>query len=221
MKKLLILTITTLALHSMVNANNYSQTVRGYVTDRDTKTPLFGVNIIIVGSNPPQGASTDMNGYFKIENVQVGRISLRLSSLGYETQTIPNINVGTGKEVFLELNMQESLTNLAEVVISADDEKGQVNNEMSLLSARQVTVEETQRFAGSLDDPSRMVSAFAGVANDPMGNNDIVVRGNSPKGILWKLEGIDIPNPNHFSNESTTGGPINALSSNMLANSDF
>ena len=124
MKKLIILIISILAIYSFGNANNYSQTVRGYITDRDTKAPLFGVHIIIVGSNPPQGASTDMDGYFKIENVQVGRITLRLSCMGYETQTIPNINVGTGKEVFLDLNMQESLTNLDEVVISANDEKG-------------------------------------------------------------------------------------------------
>lgn len=213
--------IAILALSLQVFANNYTQTVRGQIVDRDTKTPLFGVNIMIVGSNPPQGASTNIDGYFKIENVNVGRISLRLSSLGYETQTIPNVTVGSGKEVFLNLDMQESLINLSEVIISGETEKGEVNNEMSLISARQVTVEETKRFAGSLDDPSRMVSAFAGVTSDPLGNNDIVVRGNSPKGILWKLEGIDIPNPNHFSEESTTGGPINALSSNMLANSDF
>lgn len=220
-KKITVLLLIIITVNATFFANNYSQTVRGYVVDRDTKMPLFGVNILIIGSNPPQGASTDIDGHFKIENVQVGRISLRLSCLGYETRTIPNVTVGTGKEVMLYLDLQESLVNLAEVVISSAAEKGEVNNEMSLISSRQVTVEETQRFAGSLDDPSRMVSAFAGVTSDPMGNNDIVVRGNSPKGILWKLEGIDIPNPNHFSNESTTGGPINALSSNMLANSDF
>lgn len=221
MKKITVLIITLLAVVSHIIANNYSQTVRGYITDKDTKMPLFGVNIIIAGSDPPQGASTDMDGYFKIESVTVGRISLQLSCLGYETQIIPNVIVGTGKEVFLNFEMQESLINLSEVEITSSVEKGEINNEMSLISARQVTVEETQRFAGSLDDPSRMVSAFAGVSSDPLGNNDIVVRGNSPKGILWKLEGIDIPNPNHFSDESTTGGPINALSSNMLANSDF
>ncbi len=221
MKRIVTIIIILTAIITQVTGNNYSQTVRGYILDRDTKTPLFGVNILIVGSNPPQGASTNIDGYFKIENVNVGRISLRLTCLGYESQVIPNIVVGTGKEVFLDLEMQESLINLSEVVISSETEKGEVNNEMSLISSRQVTVEETQRFAGSLDDPSRMVSAFAGVTSDPMGNNDIVVRGNSPKGILWKLEGIDIPNPNHFSEESTTGGPINALSSNMLANSDF
>lgn len=221
MKKTMMIVTIILWISEVISASNYTQTVRGYVTDRDTETPLFGVNILVIGSDPPQGASTDENGYFRIENVPVGRISLRLSSLGYETHTIPNIMVGTGKEVLLYLDMRESLTNLDEVVISSSAEKGVLNNDMSLMSARQVTVEETQQFAGSLDDPSRMVSAFAGVTNDPMGNNDIVVRGNSPMGILWKLEGIDIPNPNHFSNESTTGGPINALSSNMLANSDF
>ncbi len=220
MKKIALL-IFLAGIYLTAFSINYSQTVRGYVVDRDTKMPIFGVNILIIDTDPPQGTSTDYNGSFKIENVSVGRVTLRLSCLGYETRTIQNIIVGTGKEVFLNLEMQESLVNLNEVIITGGTEKGVVNNEMSLISARQVTVEETQRFAGSLDDPSRMVSAFAGVTSDPMGNNDIIVRGNSPKGILWKLEGIDIPNPNHFSNESTTGGPINALSSNMLANSDF
>lgn len=222
MKKIIAVIIIILAgSGSLFSEVVYSQTVRGYVIDRDTKMPLFGVNILIIDTDPPQGASTDMNGHFKIENVMVGRISLRVTCLGYEPQTIPNIIVGTGKEVMLNIELQESLYNLNEVEIKGDAEKGVVNNEMSLISTRQVTVEETQRFAGSLDDPSRMVSAFAGVTSDPMGNNDIIVRGNSPKGILWRLEGIEIPNPNHFSGESTTGGPINALSSNMLANSDF
>lgn len=210
--------IVSLAGHS---ANNYFQVVRGKVMDADSNIPVFGVNILVIGSNPPLGASTDPNGEFKIEGVPVGRVTLSVSCLGYETRTIPNIVVGTGKEVVLEIELTESLVNLDEVEIKAGNDDGQVNNEMSLISARQVTVEETQRFAGSLDDPSRMVSAFAGVTSDPMGNNDIIVRGNSPKGILWRLEGVEIPNPNHFSDESTTGGPINALSSNLLANSDF
>jgi len=222
MKRIITVLIIILAvMDNPIAANNYSQTVRGIVIDRDTKKPVFGVNILILETNPPQGASTGMDGYFKIENVTVGRISLKVTCLGYEPRTIPNVIVGSGKEVMLNIELQESFFSLDEIEITSGTEKGVVNNEMSLISSRQVTVEETQRFAGSLDDPSRMVSAFAGVTSDPMGNNDIVVRGNSPKGILWRLEGIEIPNPNHFSNESTTGGPINALSSNMLANSDF
>ncbi len=221
MIKKAVLSIIIAIMALTTNSNNYFQTIRGQVVDMDSKVPIFGVNIFILGSNPPLGASTDIDGNFKIESVSVGRISLQVSCLGYETRTIHNVIVGTGKEVILNIELEESLIKLDEVEIKAKNEDGRVNNEMSLISARQVTVEETQRFAGSLDDPSRMVSAFAGVNSDPMGNNDIIVRGNSPKGILWRMEGIEIPNPNHFSDESTTGGPINALSSNMLANSDF
>lgn len=75
--------------------------------------------------------------------------------------------------------------------------------------------------AGGINDPARMVTSFPGVAGDPTGNNTVVVRGNSPKGVLWRLEGIEIPNPNHFTDDGTTGGPINALNSDMIDNSDF
>lgn len=202
-------------------ASNYYQAIRGTVVDADSKSPVFGANILIIGSNPPLGSSTNFEGEYRIESVPVGRVSIQISCLGYETQVINNIILGTGKEAIINIELVESFIKLNEVEITSSATDGKANNEMSLISSRQVTVEETQRFAGSLDDPSRMVSAFAGVTSDPMGNNDIIVRGNSPKGILWRMEGIEIPNPNHFSDESTTGGPINALSSNMLANSDF
>ena len=107
------------------------------------------------------------------------------------------------------------------IEIKADKDKSEIANEMALTSARGFTVEETKRYAGSFNDPARMVSAYAGVDTDPSGNNSIIVRGNSPKGIQWRLEGIDIPNPNHFSDEGATGGPINTLNSQMLANSEF
>jgi len=129
--------------------------------------------------------------------------------------------VTSGKEVVLELTMQESLSNLKAVVVKAQKRKGQVKNDMALISANSVTVEETQRYAGSFNDPARMVSSFAGVTTNPEGNNDIVVRGNSPKYVQWRLEGVEIPNPNHFGEVGATGGPISALNSNLLANSDF
>jgi hypothetical protein len=108
-----------------------------------------------------------------------------------------------------------------EVVIKARSDKSESLNKMALLSAKTFTVEETNRYAGSINDPARMVSSFAGVVGDAEGNNDIVVRGNSPRGILWRLEGVDIPNPNHFANNGSTGGPVNMLNGSMLANSDF
>ena len=113
------------------------------------------------------------------------------------------------------------MTELDDVIVVAKQNKQDVLNDMALISARSFSVEETKRYAGAIDDPARMVSSFAGVNISAEGNNDIVVRGNSPKGVLWRLDGIGIPNPNHFANEGSTGGPINALNSAMLGNSDF
>jgi hypothetical protein len=197
------------------------QTVRGKVIDQDSKTPIIGANVIIVGSNPIMGASTDLDGNFRITNVPVGRITLQVTYLGYEPQMLSNLLVGSGKELVLTIEIAESVVALADITVTAQGNKQEALNEMATVSAKVFTVEETKRYAGSFNDPARMVSNFAGVAANPSGENDIVVRGNSPRGILWRLEGIDMPNPNHFANEGYSGGPINALNSAMLANSDF
>ncbi len=207
---------------SLLNAQGQelTQTIRGRIIDQDTQSPLIGATVIIAGSDPIQGATTDVNGNFRIDQVKVGRVSLVVSYIGYEDKTIPNFLVSSAKEVVLDISLIEAVDQLEEVVITAT-QKGEVLNEMALISARSFSVEETQRYAGAIDDPARMVSAFAGVNNNAEGNNDIIVRGNSPRGILWRLEGMEIPNPNHFADEGATGGPINALNSKMLGNSDF
>lgn len=197
------------------------QTVRGVIEDQDTKMPLIGATVQIIGSDPLVGTISDMEGNFRIEKVPIGRVSLKINFIGFEERIIPNLLVTSAKEVVLQVPLVESVDKLDEVVITAKKNKAEVLNEMSLVSARSFSVEETKRFAGSFADPARMVSAFAGVTNQPEGNNDIIVRGNSPRGILWRLEGIEIPNPNHFASEGATGGPINALNGNMLSDSDF
>lgn len=203
------------------SAQEITQNIKGVIVDQDSESPLIGATIMVIGSDPILGSITDVSGTFKIEDVPIGRVSLKITYIGYEDRTIPNLLVGSSKELFLDITMEESFERLEEVVVTAKKDKSEVLNEMSLVSARSFSVEETKRFAGSFNDPARLASAFAGVTNSAEGNNDIVIRGNSSKGILWRLEGIEIPNPNHFANEGATGGPINALSSNMLSNSDF
>ncbi|MFT7029043.1 MAG: hypothetical protein ACJA2C_000423 [Marinoscillum sp.] len=172
-------------------------------------------------SNQIIGAVTDLNGDFKILNMTLRRCNILARSTGYEEQVIPSILLTAAKEVILNISMVESIENLDAVEVTATNKRGEVLNEMALISACSFSVEETLRYAGSFNDPARMVSAFAGVSANAEGDNDIVVRGNSPKGILWRLEGVEIPNPNHFADEGSTGGPVNALNSNMLYNSDF
>ncbi len=204
-----------------VHAQNYTQTVRGRILDGDSKIPVIGANIVIENSDPLQGGSTDPDGYFVINNVAIGKVNLIISAIAYETQYLSNIVVESGKESFVDVEMIESFETLEAVTVVAEQNEEEPLNNMALISSKTFTVEETSRYAGALNDPARMVSAFAGVNNDGAGDNDIIVRGNSPRGVLWRLEGIEIPNPNHFANEGSTGGPVNSLNGSMLANSDF
>lgn len=198
------------------------QTIRGQVVDEGSKLPLIGVTVMIDGSTPPIGAITDNEGYFRIEKVPVGRVNLKLSYIGYKEKVIPNIVVNSAKEVVLKLTLQEYATKMAEVTIVAQMDKGSPTNDMALGSARSISTEETNRYAGSFNDPTQIMSNFAGVAATQDGSNDIIVRGNSPKYIQWRLEGVEITNPNHFANQSGIGtGGISALNNNLLATSDF
>ncbi len=219
--KIIVSTLLTLLVLSGVTAQEITQTIRGKVIDQDTKAELPGAKVVIIGSDPIVGAATDIDGNFRIENVPVGRVSLKFTFTGYEDRVMSNLLVESGKELVLNVDILESVEALKAVEIVAEDKKAEVLNDMVVISARSFSVEETKRYAGAIDDPARMVSAFAGVNGNAEGNNDIVVRGNSPRGILWRLEGVEIPNPNHFAGEGATGGPINALNSAMLGNSDF
>lgn len=218
MKRQFFFSLIFIALSGFAWAQH--QTIRGTILDTDSKMPLIGATVQVLNQDPLIGSVTDLEGQFRLEQVPYGRVDLLVRYIGYEERLIPNVLVTAAKEVILTVDMTESFEQLEAVVVTATD-KHEVLNEMALVSARTFSVEETQRYAGSFNDPARLVASFAGVNSNAEGNNDIVVRGNSPKGILWRLEGVEIPNPNHFANEGATGGPINALNSNMLANSDF
>jgi CarboxypepD_reg-like domain len=155
-----------LLIGSLMNlfAQNPTQTIRGQVIDREAKIPLIGATVVILNTQPILGNVTDVEGNFKIENVPVGRHTLRISYIGYEDALISEILVGAGKEVVLNIPLIESLQLMEEVVITAEEQKGTPNNEMTTVSARSFSVEETKRYAASINDPARMASSFAGVA---------------------------------------------------------
>lgn len=199
-----------------------TQVIRGKIVDTESQAPLSFTTISITTVSPPIGTTSDENGVFRLENVPVGRHNLQVSFVGYEPQVIPELLVGSGKEVVLSIGLKESLAQVEEVVVKAYAQKDKPLNSMATLSARTFSVEEAQRYAGGFDDPARLASSFAGVSTGYLDDNGIIVRGNAPKGLLWRLEGVEIPNPNHFAGMTTFGGGgVSALSSLMLANSDF
>ena len=199
-----------------------TQTVRGQIVDATSKTPLTGATIVVDLSQPLKGATTDIDGDFRLEEVPVGRHNFKVSYMGYEPYTASEILVSSGKEVVLNIELNESPLSLNEVVIRPNTNKDKPVNSMATLSARTFSVEETSRYAGGLDDPARLASAFAGVATTQTTNNAIIIRGNSPRGVLWRFEGVDIPAAFHFPNvDFIGGGGYTVLSNQMLRNSDF
>lgn len=202
-------------------AQSPTQTIRGVVVDKDAQFAIIGANVTIIGTDPLIGTSTDAEGNFRIENVPVGRQSIKVSYLGYEAALVSEIQVSSGKEIVLNIQLKEMATQMNEVVVVAKPLKDQPLNVMATVSARSFTVEEASRYAGSFSDPGRMASAFAGVVSNNSFTNEITIRGNSPTGLLWRLEGVEIPTPNHLAGYSRNGGVVTVLSPNAMNNSDF
>ncbi|MBO9613992.1 MAG: TonB-dependent receptor [Dyadobacter sp.] len=219
MKKF-ILTLMAGAVSALAFAQP-AQTVKGRVIDTESQQPVIGANVIVTSVTPIIGGVTDTEGNFRIEKVPVGRHSFKITSMGYDDAFVQEINVGSGKEVELNIKLTESFRALNEVVVKAQKENGAPLNDMVSVSGRSFTVDQTKRFAASVNDPARMAMSFAGVAATDDGSNQLIIRGNSPKGMLWRMEGVEIPNPNHFAQEGASGGGISALSANVLGNSDF
>ncbi len=219
MKNLACLPFLLLTLAGM--AQN-TQTVRGTVTDKTSEKPLPGVTVTVVGTNPTIGSVTDELGRYVLTGVPLGRHQFAYGSTGYHGASIPEVLVTAGKEVILDMALEQRIVTLSTfTVTTARARKGAATNEFSAGSARSFSPEDITRYAGGRNDPSKLVSNYAGVAANSDARNDIVVRGNSPAGVLWRIEGSPSPSPNHFSTLGTTGGPVSALNTNMLKTSDF
>ncbi|MCB9194775.1 MAG: TonB-dependent receptor [Flavobacteriales bacterium] len=197
-----------------------TQTIRGSVIDQDTKAPLIGANVLVQIPDNPMGAATDIEGNFRVNNVPIGRVNIKITYVGYEPKILSNVELTSAKELILNIELRESIV-MNEVVIEADKKKAKAQNDMTTVSARTFSIDESMRYAGSLNDVARMAQNFAGVQGANDSRNDIVIRGNSPTGVLFRFEDIDIPNPNHFALNGTTGGPVSILNNNVLDNSDF
>lgn len=203
----------------LLQAQSITQTIRGTVVDKISKSPIIGATIQLADNSA--GTSANVNGEFSLPNIPIGRVSLKITSVGYQPIFLNNLELTASNQLILNLEMEERITTAKKVVIRAKKDKSKTLNEMVSVSGRTFSIEETQRYAGGRNDVARMAQSFAGVQGSNDARNDIVVRGNSPIGVLYRLEGMDIPNPNHFAAAGTTGGPISMLNNNVLANSDF
>ena len=219
MKKGILIILFSLLCGILISQN--TQTVRGKIIDKESQYPIIGASVIVLSdTGTTKGSATDLDGKYRINGVSLGRHKLKISSIGYRDRTV-SVIVNIGKELILNMELEESFVEIETVEISGDEENRGVKNDMALVSVTSFSVEETDKYAGSRGDPARMASNFAGVQGSDDSRNDIVIRGNSPLGVLWRVDGIDIPNPNHFSIAGSAGGPASIINNKLMANSDF
>jgi hypothetical protein len=198
------------------------QTIKGTIINIETNLPVSAVNIMIVesSSSKKNGATTDSAGNFSFK-YSTGRHKIIFSHINYENQS-QSILLKSGQQLRLNIYMEPKISQLSEVTISsARFQKEKPVNTLAYTSGRSFTTEEANRYAGTLGDPARMVQSYAGVTSAQDDRNDIIVRGNSPIGVQWKLNDIEIPNPNHYGGMGLTGNQVTLLNMNMIDNSDF
>lgn len=216
------LTILFITLFQLTQAQKVTGHIRGVVVDQDTEVPIPFATVKILNSSPLIGAASNAEGVFKIENVPVGRYQLEVSYIGYELLIVNEVLVTSVNNQGLTIKLKEAVKSLNEIVVRPKQQKEKPLNKMATLSAKQLNMDEANRIGGAFDDPARLVTSFAGVASGTGGNNAFSVRGNSPKGTLWQIEGVPVPNPNHFGEiTGFGGGGISALSTKTIGNSDF
>lgn len=219
MKKIITVLLILCSL-SKVFSQGITQTIKGFITDKTSEKPLAGASVSIVDAT--NQVISDNDGKFVIDKVAVGRQKIMITYSGYKPVIIPEVLVTAGKEVIVDVAMEQSIADLKNITVTSSKiKKGAASNEYVTGSNRSFNVDEVTRFAGGRNDPSRLVSNFAGVVSNNDGRNDIVVRGNSPTGVLWRIEGLPSPSPNHYAALGTTGGPVSALNTNALKTSDF
>ena len=219
MKKIIV-TITLILLKLFIFGQSQSQTIKGTIVDQDTQEPLIGATVTVDGFDDI-GTTTEIDGSFRLEDVPVGRRKVSATYVGYQSYSNDNILLNSAKEMELNISLLQSSSELGEVTVLANQNGKRANNEDLIVSAISFSVEDIKSNAASANDPGRMAMGFSGVQPSRDNRSDIVIRGNSGIGLLWRLEGIDIPNPNHFARRGSSGGGITIFSMSMLGNSDF
>ncbi len=190
--------------------------ITGQVVDKISNEPLPGVNVIIVDT--PVGAATDIDGYFTIENVQVGTYRLKASYVGYNSLIKSDVVVNTSRPTDLLFELTETVIEIEGVTVTSDyfDE---VPTEVN--SIKSFSYEEIRRAPGGFEDVVRALSVLPGVAQVDAGRNDLIVRGGAPSENLFLVDGLVIPNINHFGTQGATGGPISFINLDFVRETTF
>ena len=215
MKRLLTLLLFFNTMLLLLQAQPMHQ-IKGTVIDKNSRQPLEFINVMIIGLN--KGSVTNVEGRFTIEQVPPGIYRLQASAIGYKSVTTSEYILST-KNLNIPIEMEENLTELEGVTITASPFRRDVESPVSL---RIIGIQEIEKSPGANRDISRIVQSYPGVAFSPIGyRNDLIVRGGSPSENRFYLDGVEIPNINHFSTQGASGGPVGILNADLIREVNF
>lgn len=205
-----------IAAGSSLQAELLTGSIQGRVIDQSTQSPLPGVNIIIQNTN--QGAATNEDGEYIIENIIPGRYSLKASIIGYDARVIPDVIVNSARPTIVDISLSESVIELQSVTVTSDyfERNPTIANSITSLS-----YEEIRRSPGGFEDVIRALSVLPGIAQADAGRNDLIVRGGAPSENLYIVDGFTVPNINHFGSQGSTGGPLSYIDLNYVKDVSF
>lgn len=206
-----------------VNVLFAQQAIIGVVKENFTEKPLENVHVnLLAGETRIAQTTTNEKGRFMFEHVAVGHYELAFSHLSFIPFTQPGVEVNAAYPTHIEAKMDLSMVDLKEITIFPPKERGTSSNRMALLSSYSIDAVDARKLAGSLDDPARVAGLLPGVASyKGFSANFISIRGNSPRGFKYYLEGVELPNPTHFARIGSSGGTFTIFSMHLMGKSDF
>ncbi len=198
-----------------ISAQN-NTSIYGRVTDAVSKQPLIGVNILVPGTT--NGSATDNNGEYKIFGLSPGNYRLRSSLVGYESFVKTDINISSSHPEHVDFELKEQAVQLENVTVTSNYFNS-VPTEVN--SVRSFSYEEIRKAPGGFEDVVRALSVLPGVAQADAGRNDLIVRGGAPSENLYTIDGIEIPNINHFGTQGAAGGPLSYINLDFVKGTTF
>ena len=190
--------------------------LKGIVIDKSSREPLEFINVQVVGLG--KGAVTDNNGQFAIADVPPGIHRLQASAIGYKTNLTPEYVV-SGKDLYVSIEVEENLTELEGVTVTSSPFRRNIKSPVGL---RIIGLQEIEKSPGANRDISRIVQSYPGVGFSPIGyRNDLIVRGGGPSENRFYLDGVEIPNINHFSTQGASGGPVGIINADLIREVNF
>lgn len=215
--KHILLTLSLLLCNVCIHATTVDYSVRGKIIDKQSRQPVAYANVVVVGI-PGKGASTDSLGMFRIEQVPPGIYRFEATLIGYKSAVTPEYVVSTSTP-FIEIEMEEDENMLAAVVVTPSPFRKTVESPVSM---RIIGLQEIEKSPGGNRDISRIVRAYPGVSFSPIGyRNDLIVRGGSPSENRFYMDGIEIPNINHFATQGASGGPVSIVNADLIREISF